>query len=105
MSALDFMLQRIAKKSHDGESLHDAADQVSEEQGGFAIRYVEDAQFTFLRWQAGKIVSERRTYRGAGMMERFDGTVTLYHLLGCGASVEVAIAMATENLKGKVVRL
>jgi len=92
-------MQRLRRL--DGESISgDAAKQISEESDGFAIRYVEDATCHYLRWQAGLIESERRTYKGQGMMERFDATVNLYRLYGYGGTRDAAIEMAKKNLRG-----
>ncbi len=69
---------------------------------GFSIRHVPESEHPFLKWQAGRIVSERRQYVGPGMDAfGFLGTVSLFRLLGFGATRDEAITNAQRNPQGR----
>lgn len=80
-----------------GEDLHDVAKQIGgAEAEGFAIRFIEGPR-TFLNWQAGEIVAQRLLYRGQGMSDPVDTTVSFFRLLGYGATQQAAIENARKN--------
>lgn len=75
---------------------------VTEYEDGFAIKFNEETRHGFLRWQAGKLVSEFRAYRDPGMSRvGFRGTVSLFFLLGYGATRDEALTMARRKTHGR----
>lgn len=79
-----------------GEKPRDVARQELEQHGAFSVRFIE-GPCSCLNWQAGVIRQESRHYRGPGMLETFRQTVDLYHLLGHGATLDDALAMARKR--------
>lgn len=75
----------------------DAAESVTEYEGGLHIRNVE-GPCPLLSWQAGVLVNEFRNYRDNAMSySGFKGTVSLFRLLGVGHTKHEAIGMAKLN--------
>lgn len=74
----------------------DAAKTVIDEIDGFAVRFCKGPRAD-LSWQAGLIRAEYRDYRDPGMESPFQGRVTLFYLLGHGATQLDALSMARHN--------
>lgn len=89
-------MQEIVEEQIPDSPIHDVVTEVSDYSMGFSLRNCAGPR-PVLNWQAGLLETEHRNYRGPGMVEPFQGNVTLFRLCGYGVTKQEAVAMAVAN--------